>query len=306
MKTPAPALGHGLCLAASLWLLPACDSGGDDAADDGGSGEADAAPEDDFVSLVSADWTIESGTEGYWCARVTVPVDTYISEFRPLAPLGTHHTALSIDTSGGPDETFECNAATNGFQILFGSGVGTTAFALPDGIAFKIPAGSQVLLNLHLYNVGYGDLSGTSGVEIRTVDPVDAAHQAEVVYVSNFTLAVPPGDSVQQARCTLNADSTVFGVFPHMHRLGASIRGVATTDGGDVVLVDLPYSFETQLNYRTDDLVQLAAGDIVNAECGYANDTGETVEFGDSSDDEMCVLGVYRYPAVGGSSVCTN
>jgi hypothetical protein len=305
MKKPASTLG--LCLML-VCFAPACDSGDDPAADAGeGDDDDDSdvdAGGDDFTSLVSADWTMAPGTEGYWCARVTVPVDTYIQEFRPIAPLGTHHTALSIDDSGGPDETFECSAGTIGFNILFGSGVGTTPFAMPEDIAFKIPAGSQVLLNLHLYNVSNADLTGTSGVEVRTVAPVDEAHQAEVVYVSNFSLSVPPGDSVQDAECTMTDDTTVFGVFPHMHRLGSNMRGVASTGAGEVVLHDRAYTFEEQLNYRTDDLVPLAAGDVITAQCSFSNDTGETVGFGDSSDKEMCVLGVYRYPASGGNSLC--
>lgn len=34
--------------------------------------------------------------------------------------------------------------------------------------------------------------------------------------------------------------------------------------------------------------------------------TGATVAFGDSTDDEMCVLGMYRYPATGAVSLCSN
>src|SRR5262245_21413533 len=102
---------------------------------DGGGGAADAAPvPTGWVSLVSADWTMPAGTEGYVCARVTVPYDMYINEYRPIAPVGTHHTALSIAPRPGPDETFPCEASDIGFRIIFGSGVGTTPFALPSGV----------------------------------------------------------------------------------------------------------------------------------------------------------------------------
>ena len=41
-------------------------------------------------------------------------------------------------------------------------------------------------------------------------------------------------------------------------------------------------------------------------ECGFSNPTGETVGFGDSTDKEMCVMGVYRYPATGVVSLCID
>ena len=33
-------------------------------------------------------------------------------------------------------------------------------------------------------------------------------------------------------------DATIFGLFPHMHKLGRHIRGVVETKSGEVVLLD--------------------------------------------------------------------
>ena len=292
-------------------LSPAC---GDDNSSgmmqpdqpDAGTPGADAANPGAFSTLVSADWRMPAGEEGYWCARVTVPEDTYITEFRPIAPQGTHHTALSVDLAGGQDGVFPCQASTIGFEILFGSGVGTESFALPEGVAFKVAAGKQVLLNLHLYNYGEGELTGTSGIEIRKANPADIQYQAETVYVTNFDLEVPSGASTHEVSCQMNGDVTVFGVFPHMHKLGTHMRGWAVKeDGGEVVLHDQDYTFEEQLDWRVEPAVSLKRGDMVRGICTFEN-PGGPVSFGDSTDAEMCVLGLYRYPAVGGLSLCLN
>ena len=37
----------------------------------------------------------------------------------------------------------------------------------------------------------------------------------------------------------------------------------------------------------------------MTVECTYVNQTGQTVRWGESSDDEMCFGGFYRYPAIG-------
>lgn len=286
--------------------LGAC--GGDDGAPmpDAASGSDAASPPADYVELVTADWSMPPGTEGYVCARVTATEDLYINAYRPIAPPGTHHTALTIDTDASrPDGTFPCEASTVGFQILFGSGVGTTPFELPEGIAYKLSAGQAVLLNLHLYNTDDAEISGTSGIEVKLLPASAVVEEAETLYIGNLNLTVPPGQSTSYAECEMNADTTIFGVFPHMHKLGTHMLGVALpAAGGEVTLTDRPYSFEEQLNYRVDPPVQLQAGDLVRAACSYDNPGPNTVVFGDSSDDEMCILGLYRYPARGGLSFC--
>jgi hypothetical protein len=278
--------------------------------DDGeGGGDTPDAGETagEYVSLVTAPWTMAQGSEGYICARVTVPEEIWIREFRPVAPLGTHHTALSIDTSNGADGVFPCEASTIGPQLLFGSGVGTTAFAMPEGVAFKVAAGERLLLNLHLYNVSDSEIVGESGIEVRLASADEVTYQAETIYAGQFQLSIPPGESTSTGTCTLNADSTIFGTFPHMHQLGVHMRGIGLpAAGGEVVVHDHPYDFELQLNYDVAPMVELKQGDKVRVECSYDNDTGRTVGFGDSSDDEMCILGLYRYPAAGGSPICFN
>jgi hypothetical protein len=106
----------------------------------------------------------------------------------------------------------------------------------------------------------------------------------------------------------MTEDTTIFGVFPHMHKLGTHIRGVlhaseAEDDEGQL-LIDSAYSFEEQLNYGVAPMIDAPTGSVVRADCSYDNPGPGTIGFGDSSDDEMCVLGVYRYPANGGVSIC--
>jgi hypothetical protein len=236
---------------------------------------------------------MQPSDEGYHCARVTVEDDYYIRGFRPTAPLGTHHTALAIDLAGGNDGSFPCEASDTGFKLLFGSGVGTEPYLLPEGVAFKLEAGTQVILNLHLYNTTDTPLSGESGIEIERIAVEDVVHEAETIYALDFDLQVPPGQSTHSGKCTVDGDSTLVGVFPHMHTLGTHMSAAAVRGGGEpAVFFDEPYSFEAQLNYALAAPVELADGDEIHYTCGFANPGTETIEFGDSTDAEMCVLGV--------------
>jgi hypothetical protein len=258
-----------------------------------------------FHTLLAGDWSLPAGKEGYYCVRITVPEDMYVRGFRPIAPIGTHHTALAFALEGGADGGFPCEASDAGFRLIFGSGLGTETFELPDGIAMKLPAGEQIILNLHLYNTSDAVLSGRSGVEVERVAPEDVVHEAEVIYALNFDVRVTPGVSTSVGECTIDGTSTVFGTFPHMHRLGTHLKGTAMRATGAEVFHDLAYNFETQLNYRVGP-VEMLRGEKVRYECTFDNPTAQTVEFGDSTDAEMCVLGMYRYPARGSVSLCID
>jgi hypothetical protein len=184
---------------------------------------------------------------------------------------------------------------------VYGSGVGTNPIAFPPGVGVKVPAGKQLLLNLHLFNVSDRPLRGVSGTLMKTITADQLLHEAEAVLMGKvLTLSVPPGDSTQVGTCRMNGDVTIFAMQPHMHQLGTHMKVVAESSvTGDVTIWDAPYSFDEQLARRVGP-VSLKRGDAVRIHCSYRNTRGETVNFGDSSLAEMCFAGVYRYPKLGG------
>ena len=87
------------------------------------------------VELIGGEWTMAGGSEGYVCVRLTVEETMFIREFRPVAPLGTHHTVLTYgNTATRPDGTTPCEAFTNAANMIYGSGVGTNPLRFPDGV----------------------------------------------------------------------------------------------------------------------------------------------------------------------------
>jgi hypothetical protein len=303
-RTMSPITGYLRILALAAPLSLAACGGDDDAPNPDGppAGGPDASTIDGAagaVPLITGTWTIPEGQEIYWCARVTVPETILVKEFHPIIPLGTHHTVLTVDNPGTPDGEYPCSVAENGNKRgVYGTGVGANPFILPAGIAEQIEAGEQLVLNLHLYNTGDTPLSGVSGVEVVLADPSEVVHVADSdLFGKIFGLVVAPGQTTQTANCTVSEAQTFFAVSPHMHKLGVHARAVAQTAGGPVTLVDLPYDFEDQLLYLLPSEVTLMPGDTITFDCSYDNTTGATVYFGDSSDDEMCFLGAYRYPA---------
>jgi len=295
---------------------------GDDAANPEQDADACASPcsggeQDGFLadagggwlSLVQGDWEIPARTETYRCARATVTRDIYISDVRSLSPVGTHHTVVTVEAEPTePDGITECDVGTNANQAIFGAGVGTNDYAFPEGVAIKLNAGQQVLANLHLFNADDEKLAGTSGTLVRVIEESDVEHVADAILSGAVDLEIPPGRVVQNGVCTMTHDVTLLAVLPHMHQLGVHMKAVAKSSvDGDVMLHDADYTFDSQVLYPIEE-VQMRAGDQVEVECTYDNTTDGTVVWGDSSLEEMCFMGLLRYPAGDSTSyfVCSS
>ncbi len=292
------------CCSAVILSFAACSSpgGSGDDDDDADGGTPDAMPiPDGWERLITSSWNLAPG-ERYLCQRLTVTEDVWIKSFRATAPLGSHHTVLTVGAPDGPDGQVACGAGTNRPVMVYGAAVGTNDISMPEGVAVKVPAGQQLLLNLHLYNTQPDqDLPGTSEVLIQRVPAAEVAAviEAEIVLMGPVNFTVGQGTANVEGGCTMSAAGTLFMVNPHMHQLGSHARVTARRAAGDLLLHDEPYSFSEQRFYPID-AVEVAAGDRVEITCTYENDTGAAVPFGDSSDQEMCFASTYRYPAVGG------
>lgn len=185
--------------------------------------------------------------------------------------------------------------------MIAASGVGTDAITYPEGVAVHAPKGSQLILNLHLFNATDLPVTGRSGTLVKTV-PADAVQErATTTLAGPLNLRIPPGRVTQTGRCTITRDITLAFISPHMHQLGVHMRGVAKrASGGETVLYDDAYDFYEQRIYPIEPTT-LSAGDTVEVECTYDNGTNATVGFGDSSLAEMCFLVLFHFPELEGS-----
>jgi hypothetical protein len=309
--------GH-LLLSISFALGGACGGGSGDGGGDAGDSVPIDAAADDWQTLVEGEWSLSPGQEGYFCAYATVERDLYIKAFRPVGPLGTHHTVLTIHRSASPaDGIYPCNLGTNGENMVYGSGVNSPDFAFPEGVGLHLPAGTRLLLNLHLYNGGDSTLTGVSGTLFQEASAGEIVHEAELVLAGpTASLVVPTGVTTQSGTCRISSIASepiqVFALSQHMHRLGRHMRSVITRGDQEIVLQDVPYDFEHQTFQYVEPAIELRPGDILTTYCTYENTpetnppSGATVRFGDSSDDEMCFTDLFYYPAQGASFICTS
>ena len=274
-----------------MMALAACGGSDNESPDAGGTA---------FRPLIMSSWTLQPGTEIYQCATVTVPRDMFVAELKPLIPAGTHHTVVSIGAPRGPDNPgYVCsNPFEFGARYIYGTGVGSVPFVYPEGVGLKLGAGQQVHINLHLYNTGDEVLTGLSGVEVREIEASAVQHEARVEINGPDTLNIPPGVSTQMGTCTALGGANIVSFQPHMHQMGTHLKYTITPTGGSpVVLYDQSYTFDGQAHVMIDPPRALQAGDQLRIECTYNNPTSNTIHFGESSNEEMCLAGMTVYPA---------
>jgi hypothetical protein len=279
-------------------LLTACSS------DPGGpstnpSSEKPAGTTQAYTRIVEGSWTLAPGTEkSNLCVKQAITEDTYISAIRPVHPPGSHHTLLTIG-----DESDDCRTSVpTGF--VYAAGVGSQGLVLPKGVALKIPAGKVLDLSLHIYNNTTSELSGTSAMEVVTMDAKDVLYEADSILAGPLAFTLPAHQvTTIKNDCMLTADQSAYALFPHMHQLGTHLKTTLTMNGEPKVLHDAAFNFNEQLQLPLDPILSLHSGDTITTECTYENTTDHDVTFGESSDTEMCFSVLFRYPKQG-SNVC--
>jgi hypothetical protein len=281
---------HLIAIVSTLGLATACTS--------------DDPPEEpsDWSRLIGRPWSVpENVLDVYKCTRILVEETMYVTGFRSEAPLGSHHAVLTYSvTQDGPMGDYDCDVSTLDFRMLYASGVGTDDLIFPEDVGIEIKAGWYLHLNLHLFNSGDAAISGDSGVAVRALTS-PPPKLADMTFAGDMDLAIPPTGAphVETGGCTLGTDYDVFALWPHQHQFGIHHKFEIVKNGVPNVLIDTPYNFEEQRNWKLDQPLHFTAGDQVNVECTYMNPGPGTIEWGDSSTEEMCFTGMYKYPAGG-------
>jgi hypothetical protein len=135
---------------------------------------------------------------------------------------------------------------------------------------------------------------------------------AEMVFAGAFIFSIPPAETpdevfVKTGGCTVQSSFNVFAVWPHQHLLGTHHKTVRKRNGVETVMHDAAYAFTEQNYYLQTPEVDIAPGDQIQTTCTWHNNTNGNVGWGESSNEEMCFSGLYRYPAQNeGIAKCTD
>ena len=246
-------------------------------------------------------------------------------EVRPSARAVLHHVIIRIDQSG---EARKADGAkgTPGFSGMRGIGrssrrggsndvfsgslgglggwaVGGTPRILPLGLARKLPAGADIVLNSHFHPSGKEEEEQTTiGLYFsdKKPDRTLIGFQVPPVFGSISGLDIPAGESNYElkSKFTTPVDIDLIGVGAHMHYIGHIAKAHATLPDGTVkplFYID-DWDFNWQGRYIYDEPIRLPAGTTVEGTVSFDNSAANPhnqfnpprrVRWGLESSDEM-------------------
>lgn len=214
-----------------------------------------------------------------------------MAEVRPGARGVVHHAIVSVRA---PDET-----GWYGGQFLAGYAPGAAPQIWKPGVARLIPAGSQLIFQMHYTASGKRVTDRTKvGLVFAKRPPLERAVAMRAV---NTWFVIPPGDANHRVEASAPIRETVklAAIRPHMHLRGKAFEVKAVfPDGTSRMVLRVPrYDFHWQPYYYLETPLLLPAGTRLECVAWFDNsannprnpDAKETVRWGEQSWEEMMI-----------------
>jgi hypothetical protein len=170
-----------------------------------------------------------------------------------------------------------------------------------EGVAKKIPAGADIVLQMHYTTIGQAVSDKLQIGVMLAKEPPAKLRAAGGGQMPNATFTIPPGDSNYEvtAKQTLTKDTYLSTLYPHMHVRGKDATyKVIYPDGREEVLLRVPkYDFNWQLTYKLAEPKLLPAGSTLMIVAHYDNssanrfnpDPTAAVKWGEQTWEEMLI-----------------
>ncbi|MEM6989119.1 MAG: hypothetical protein AAF721_01435 [Myxococcota bacterium] len=284
-----------------------------DAPDDLGTSTSNLATVTHAVHMDAAYTPTPGGDDDYRCFVLDAPADEdlVVTAYRiqPGQPRIVHHVILFASTTpesdaqaialDAEDETpgYPCFGAAgiDDFGFVAGWAPGTGATEFPAGTGIALEGGRKLIMQVH-YFPDVEPLADQTFVELTMTETVLA--EAQVLPMADLELSLPPGSDAVTTTVEIEnereAPVVLRGIYPHMHKLGRTLR-VERLTPEPTCLIDVPrWDFDFQRFYFFAEPMVAMPGDRFRLTCNYdTSQRTEAVEWGEGTEDEMCLAGFY-------------
>jgi Tfp pilus assembly protein PilF/mono/diheme cytochrome c family protein len=273
-------------------------------------------PPDMIVEASRAHGVPASGPDIFWNFIFSPPITTrhYVRaiEVRPGIPHGVHHANLLVDrTRSARLSEAEPGAGFPGMDVKIARSVfdfdshflfwkpGSPPWVEPDGFAWELDPGNDLVLNTHIMTMGM-PMEVKPSIGLYFTDKPPDRFPVLIELEHDGALDIPAGarDFSVSDDFRLPIDVDVLAIYPHAHYLGHVLEGYATLASGERVwLIRIPdWDPNWQAVYHYREPVFLPKGTVVSMRWHYDNSQAnprnphnppERVEGGNQSTDEM-------------------
>jgi hypothetical protein len=186
-------------------------------------------------------------------------------------------------------------------SFLAGYVPGTRVEFMPEGMAKRIPAGSQLVFQLHYTPIGTEQMD-LSKIGFWYTDPSTLTHEVQTTSAVQTAFRIPPRTDNYRTTALLPEalpECQLLSMSPHMHLRGKAFRYTVIAPSGErEIVLDIPrYDFNWQTEYRFQVPKNLEEGSRIYCEAAFDNsdqnlnnpDPSATVIWGDQTYEEMMI-----------------
>lgn len=255
---------------------------------------------------------IAPGTDATYCSYLDAHImdETDVVKFRVLQSLTGHHAVLNAARQPRDVGTHVCTEddMVNSRFIAGGGSESVFSLAIPDGLAFRIPAGTQLMMQTHWINATSQTVDGQA-VAYITAKPTDPSRQVlDLFNIVNTNFTIPAGKTTTSSTtCTIKQDLQIFSITGHEHEFGSHVT-IQQIDGAQTSML---WNHDWQPEYQSAPPFQiysvatpllLKAGQQVQVTCTWNNPGATDLAF----PREMCVSTSFYFPATNGEIDCVD
>ena len=253
----------------------------------------------------------------YFAVPLNLTEDKWVKaiEFRPSARTVVHHCLFFLDTTGAARKADEADpepgyngGGGRGEGLRMGGGIGGWAVGgnprpLPEGLAWHVPKGADLVLQTHFHPSGKTEQEqSTIGFYFADGPPKQtfAGIQLPPVFGAIAGIDIPAGEKhyLVKDSFVLPIDVEAFAVNGHAHQLAKDMKMVATLPDGQkkwlMKIGDWDFAWQEQYTYKQP--FRLPKGTRIDSEISYDNSADNPknpttppvrVRWGRMSSDEM-------------------
>jgi peroxiredoxin/mono/diheme cytochrome c family protein len=244
-------------------------------------------------------------------------------EVQPGNPKVVHHTIQVIDSYGRARRlqesyqkklTPESKDRGPGYSVSMGMGFipnpanglggwapGLVPQRLPDGLGYKLPKGSDIVVQIHYHRTGKVEKDRTRlGIYFAKGE---VKNHFQGIAVPGFFFRIPSGEKnfkIDQ-KYHVDEDLTAYWLVPHMHLLGKDIELLMTRPGEkETSLIQIKqWDYNWQEMYQLKEPIKLPKGTTLRIKATFDNSADnplnpssppKNVRIGEQTTDEMCFV----------------
>jgi hypothetical protein len=220
---------------------------------------------------------------------------------------GGHH--LVFYKSNATEETatpVACNSFRgffNGTVPLYIAQKPRSELKFPAGVAYTLPAGQMMRIELHFLNTTQKPLGVTGSVRLQEASGGTVIDHANLLFYGSLNIRVPPlaTATVGPKFHSFAAEAPhIFGLTGHQHHRGTGVTielASSATAPGTPLYANTDWADPPLTVF--DPPLATTPGQGLRYSCSYYNPTNQTVSFGEGFNQEMCFLWAYYYPDMG-------